>query len=126
MHFLIFHTKTRITDASACLCDPNFERTFNVAPEELPSSTWKDVYQYQVLMSLSNFCLMISSKDKLGPFQMYATLMIVFHCITWPSEVSYLVATNGKNRIFISMFLPASELFFAILGVLGCVLMSPD
>lgn len=71
---------------------------------------------------------MFSNKCKLGPYQMHAKLMIVFHCFNWPSEVSYPVATNGKkkNHVCISMFLPVSELFFAILGVLGCVLMSPD
>lgn len=64
MHLLLFHTKNFVTDASGYHCDLNFERTFNVAPDELLSSA-EDSYQYKVLMSLSNFYLMITSKDKL-------------------------------------------------------------
>lgn len=55
---------------------------------------------------------------------MYAKLMIVIHGFKCPSEASYPVATDGKRAR--SMFLPAPELFFAILGVSVYVLMNPD
>lgn len=117
----MFHSEDCITNASAGLCDPSFERTFNVAPEELPSST-EDSYQYQVLMSLSNFYLMISSKDKLGPYQMYAKLMIVLHCFKWPLEVSYPVVPNGKKLHFYLHVPPCIRAFLCYFGGVGlCV-----
>lgn len=74
-------------------------------------------------MSLSNFCLMFSNKCKLGPYQMHAKLMIVFHCFNWPSEVSYPVATNGKKKSHLYLHVPPCvRAFLCYFGGVGlCV-----
>lgn len=74
---------------------------------------------------LSNFYLMISIKYKLRPYHMHVKLIIIIHCIKLSSEVTHPVATKRKN----GAYLPACSSFcqnFVILGMLGCVVMSPD
>lgn len=70
---------------------------------------------------LSNFYWMISSKGKLGPYHMHVKLAIIIHCL---QKWLVLLTLREKKCIFTCMFPLCQNFIF--LGMLGCVLMSPD
>lgn len=72
-------------------------------------------------MSLHSFYLTIFSKNRLGPYQIYAKLMIVFHWFQCPPEASYPVATKGKKKahfyLHVSSCARAFLLYFGGVGL---------
>lgn len=101
MHLSIFQTKHCNIDSCACLSDPDFERTVNIAEVQKNFHLLhRTAISSKFFGVLSNFYLMISSKDNLRPYHIHAKLVIIFYYIKWSPETTHPLATKRKKVHF--------------------------